>query len=140
MERMDFLLSNHKRFRTTELGNRTYKIAAKFSLGTLHFTGGFGMPINVQMSIDEMSSSSPTVNVKSKIRVEHYFMIFVFGFMLTINTVTGNQPWYLPLYSLGLFIICHFWFHMVYRVQENELINKLKGQLKLIEKSESNRR
>ena len=134
---MEFLSSNHRRFRTTKLGDRVYRIAARISLGTLHFAGFFGFPINVQVSIDAQNDTNPIVSITSKIRVEHYFMIFVFGFILTGNLAIGKEPWFVPLIFAGLFVIFHFWFHMVYRVQENYLIKKIRGQLNLIEKSES---
>ena len=133
MKRMEYLSSNHKRFRTTELGDRNYKILAKFSLGTIYVTGGVGVPINVLMNIKKDESANPTVHVTSKLRVEHYIFVALFSLIFLI-TLLSNEPWYLPLFILGLFFIFHFWFHLVYRVQENELINKLRGQLKLQER------
>ncbi|MEQ8240639.1 MAG: hypothetical protein RIA69_15580 [Cyclobacteriaceae bacterium] len=133
MERVEFLSNNHKRFRTTELGDKNYKISAKFSLGTLYMSGGLGVPINVLMNIKTDESANPTIHVTSKVRVEQYIFIALFSFIFTI-TLLSNEPWYLPLFIIGLFFVFHFWFHLVYRVQENELINKLKGQLKLQER------
>ena len=129
---MNFLETTKKRFRTTQLSKWNYKISARFSLGTIHMMGGFGVPINVRMSIDEPEMSNPKIYVTSNTRVEHYFFIVAFTFMFLI-TLFSNEPWYLSLFIIGLFFVFHFWFHMVYRVQENELINKLKGQLKLYE-------
>lgn len=129
---MNFLETTTKRFQTTQLSKLNYKITARFSLGTIQMLGGFGVPINIEMSIGQSELSNPKVYVKSKTRVEHYFLVVIFAFMLLV-TLFSNESWYLSLYIIGLFFVCHFWFHMVYRVQENELINKLKGQLKLIE-------
>lgn len=133
-ERMEFLSANHKRFFCKKLANDSYEISAKLSLGTAHFTGGFGVPIGIQMDIFSNELNYPTVQVSSKIRIEHYLLAGIFAIMILTNLVIGDNVWYLTLVLLGIFIISHFWFHLMYRTQENELIKKLKGQLKLREK------
>lgn len=132
MERMNYLEKTTKRFRTTQLSKWNYMISAPFSMGTIHAMGGLGVPINIQMRIVQSDMSSPKVYVTSNIRVEHYFLIVLFTIMFLI-TLFNNEPWYLSLLPIGLFFVSHYWFHMVYRVQENELINKVKGQLRLKE-------
>jgi len=128
---MDFLETTTKRFKTTQLSHWKYKISANFSLGTLQISG-FGVPISICMSIENPEMGNPKVSVNSKIRVEHYFFAIVFGFIIPFSLLS-DQPWYFSLFSFGLFFVVHFWFHLVYRVQENELTKKLIGQLKLNE-------
>jgi hypothetical protein len=137
MERMEFLSNNRKRFETTRLEDSYYSISAIFSLGAFSKMGGKSGPISVLMRINQNNSINPTIEITSKIRIEHYFFSAMFSFVFFI-TLLSNEPWYTPVFIVGLFIVFHFWFHLVYRIQENELIIKLKGQLKLVEvKAES---
>jgi hypothetical protein len=133
-ERMNFLTTNQKRFRCEKRSLHEFKIKAKFSLGTLIVAGGWGSPINILMQIKEKEESNPHVEIRSKIRIEHYFFLAIFGFLFLITLSSDDQPWSINLFMVGLFVAVHFWFHMIYRVHENKLIHKLKGQLKLVEK------
>lgn len=101
-----------------------YKVSARFSVGTLNFSGGFG-GLAINALVDLSNADNGKLHIRTNVRVEHYFLGIVLLIMLYSNIAAGG---FAALHLLGVFgimAITHFWFHFVYRVQENMLIRKV---------------
>lgn len=122
-----------KKPRTTRVNESTFKVRPLISLGTL-IVYGFGKSIdgiNVLASTQSIDENRQQVTFTTKIRTKHYFFIFVFGFITIISFSAKDSP---PItLVLGLWIVFHLWFQLVYRVQEKIVMEKVADKLKLTE-------
>ncbi len=116
-------------FYCKNLGDSEFKINARFSLGTLHFSGGFGNSIGVRLKL----SSTDSIRVYSKIRPEHYFILLTFSVFFFAAFSEPTIDWESILFTSVMLIICHLWFQLIYRVQENYLIKRVSEYLGLKE-------
>lgn len=112
------------------------KLYPDVSWGTLIFSGGFsGLKIegiNVRVKTSPLGADKLKINFQTRIRPEHYFLIGLFTFFFVINA-SVKEPWWVFLYLLGIWAICHAWFQFIYRAQENDLIQKMVTKLRLVE-------
>lgn len=131
-EQIEALLDEKEEFEATKLDNSLIKIISKVSWGVLIIRGGGGgFPIYVIVDSSN-SKTHGTLNIKTKIRKENYFL---FG-MLILFEISGtfsNEDIWTHIFVVGLFIVSHFWFHFIYRLQENVLIKKVVSKLQLKE-------
>lgn len=65
-----------------------FKINARFSLGTLHFSGGFGNSIGVRL---KLLSQSDSIRVFTKVRPEHFFILLIFGLFFFIQFLSQSK-------------------------------------------------
>ncbi len=111
------------------------KFYPDISWGTMVFKGGLqGLKlegINVRAKTSPLGTDRLKINFRTRIRPEHYFLFGLFIFFFIVNVFT-NEPWWIFLYLLGLWIICHGWFQFIYRAQENYLIDKVVKKLRLV--------
>jgi hypothetical protein len=111
------------------------KFYPDISWGTMVFKGGLQVlkveGINVRAKTSPLGPDRLKINFRTRIRPEHYFLVGLFVFFFIVNAFT-NEPGWIFLYLLGLWIICHSWFQFIYRAQENYLIEKVVKKLRLV--------
>ncbi len=110
-------------FYCKRIENNLFKVSARISLGTLVFSGGGGTSISAYVDLSELNVNR--VIVFTRVRVEHYFFSVVFLIIGLATYFDSDGGLYDVLFPIGLFVVFHFWFHFVYRVQENHLIFKV---------------
>jgi hypothetical protein len=127
-------LRNLKDIRHNSLTDREIKFSPFISLGTLIISGAVGLVdgINVRAIISDTDSNQLKINLRTKGRPEHYFIIVLFIFFFVAIIFSDESKW-LILYVFGLWIICHAWFQFIYRLQENHLIEKIVSKFRLRE-------
>jgi hypothetical protein len=114
---------------TFDKNKSEYTIYANISLGTLMFMGG-GFSIKIHLTIEESISKEQIVRIFTYLRPENYF--FVFAFVLTfIAILLSNQSILPPLITIGIFVLSSLWFNFIYKIQEENLLEKVTKQLKL---------
>jgi hypothetical protein len=113
--------------------NTEIKLYPDISWGTMVFKGGLSLidGINVRARTTDLEPGRLKVNFKTRIRPEHYFIIGLFAFFFLVTTFSSESKW-IFIYLLGLWIVCHCWFHFIYRLQENHLMDKVIKKLRLV--------
>ena len=49
------------------------------------------------------------------------------------GSIAQNESYGTYVFVIGVVIITHLWFHLIYRIQEKSLINKVESELRLKE-------
>lgn len=116
------------------LSKREIKFKSEISWGTMTTNGGVDLfeGIKVKAFIVESNSHRLKINLQTKVRSEHYFLIILFAIILVFLAFSSEPKW-LYFYVLGLWLISHSWFQFIFRSQEKYLINKVVKKLKLDE-------
>lgn len=122
------------KFYCKKKGQDIYKISARFSVGTLHFSGGLG-GLAINALVDLSNAENGKLQIRTKVRVEHYFIAIVLLIMIFTSVATGGFNFVHLSGVTFIMVITHLWFHLVYRVQENRLIQKVVDLLKLTKQS-----
>lgn len=122
-------LNKIKWVRTNPTGKNEIKLFPFVSLGTLMFGGIGSLSINVLVRSSPIDEGTLKINFSTKIRPEHYFIAALFILFLIVFILKEGIG--VGLFILGLWIIFHLWFQLVYRVQENHLIDKVVGKCRL---------
>ncbi|MBS1553548.1 MAG: hypothetical protein JSU09_01365 [Bacteroidetes bacterium] len=127
-------LGKLKDIRCNALSDREIKFSPFISLGTMVISGAVGLVdgINVRAIISDTDTNQLKINLKTKVRPEHYFIIVLFIFSFVAIIFSNESKWLIP-YVFGLWIICHAWFQFIYQLQENHLIEKIVSKLRLRE-------
>lgn len=108
------------------------KIAPTVSWGTLTFSGGASSyGINIRANLTEFGPNKLKVHLRTPIHPEHYLVIVTFIFFLVISGFSGGSKKSEWFYVLGIWIVCHLWFHFMYRLQENYILKKIVDKLGL---------
>ena len=109
-----------------------YSAKEKYSFGVLTANG---IPLNngikVFFSIEECSPSKYYIRFRTKLRMEHYFLITLFLSFIIGSSLSSETPYYISLFIFGLWIIFHLWFHFVFRCQEQGLTEDIVANLKV---------
>ncbi len=118
----------------TKLANNQLKINASLSLGTLMSLGGGSgrlSGITVLASISEIEEKKQLIHFTTRIKIEHFFFLFIFMilFITGIVTIINNGDFGFLLTTLILWPICHLWFQ--YRMQEETVVGKIVQKLNL---------
>lgn len=125
MKLIQKIQKSDKRFLIKLSDSNNFKFYSKFSIGTLYIQGfpkilegikGFGQ-------IEEIDEKSTKVILNTKIRIELYFVVFLFLIIIIAQTLSSSE---IPKLTLILFPIILFWFWLVLRIQEKMLFKKLK--------------
>ena len=108
-----------------------FKFLSKTSVGTImiNYSPGAIDGIKGYGHIKEIKSGKTHIELKSKIRVELYFMVFVFSFIFFCGYMSGEG---FPLWVYLLLPICLIWFWFVLRVQEKRLFENFKTYINQI--------
>ena len=107
-----------------------YKVYARTSWGTLRFMGAVGFSISVHVKIEDSISKEQIVRVYTYLRPENYF--FGFAFILTfIDALISCHSFLTFIIAIGSIALTTIWFNFIYKVQEENLLEKVIKQLKL---------
>ncbi len=107
------------------------ELSPSASYGTL-FMGSYGNGISVKAFLIQNKDKQLKINFKTKVRPEHYLIAaMIIGFYVILPMF--EKPNWLYLYLFGIWIVCHSWFHFVYRYQENHIIKELVSKMGLEE-------
>jgi hypothetical protein len=125
-------LKNSKDINYEMLADGQIKFKPRISWGTMTMTGGLDLVdgINVKGSATNLDSERMKINLRTKVRPEHYLLIVMF-IAFFIGVIFSDESKWLFLYVFGLWIICHSWFQFIYRLQENYLVDKIVKKLRL---------
>lgn len=104
-----------------------YRFIPPVSFGTLHFGWGKLLFINVDATIISRSDNIQNVTLTTEIRPEHYFLVCMCLFFIVTSNTTEMR-----LTALGISAFCFLVFHIIYRLQENEVVKCIEAQLDLI--------
>lgn len=119
---------NNKKFRTEWSDYNKFKFVANWSIGTLIVRGWPNAVEGIKgfAELKEIGENKTRVELTTKVRVELYFFLVIFTFIIIIGLATESEvPKWLPLIvPVGL-----LWFWFVYRLQEKALFAKLKNYL-----------
>lgn len=107
-----------------------YTIYAKTSWGTLGFIGGFGSSINVHVKIERRISEEHIVRVYTYLRPENYFFGFAFILSFIAILISGHSFLHSTI-SIGSIALTTIWFNFIYKIQEENLLEKVVKHLKL---------
>ena len=117
--------NNLKKIKVKWSDSNNFKFYSMFSIGTLYVQGfpkiiegikGFG-------EIKEIDKKLTKITLNTKMRIELYFVIFLFLIILIAQTLSNSE---IPKLTLILFPIIIFWFWLILRIQEKILFKKLK--------------
>uniref|UniRef100_UPI004047C7EF hypothetical protein n=1 Tax=Roseivirga sp. TaxID=1964215 RepID=UPI004047C7EF len=97
-----------------------YLIISNVSVGVGMTESWYSNPIKAKLIIEDQKFRTKVV-ASTDVRIEH-FIILLIGLAITVGFVFSDKPWYMAFFGLGLSIIVHFWFHIIYRMQEKALI------------------
>jgi hypothetical protein len=109
-------------FKCKRVNRSCYLITSNVSLGVGMTEGWFSNPIKAKLTIEDQKSRTKVI-ATTDTRIEH-FIILLIGLAITVGFVFSDEPWYMAFFGLGLSIIVHFWFHLIYRMQEKALISR----------------
>jgi len=103
---------NDSDFKVSYIDKYQFKVFAYTSLGTL---GPFSR-IKVYVIFKAIDSLKTSVTIKTKLRIEFYFITLIFLLLLAMG-----YPFNISIWPLLFLPITYIWFWFVYRAQENEL-------------------
>jgi hypothetical protein len=127
----EIALNNTKGIRHQVDGVNEFCFSPTASWGTL--SGPiFNSQITVRALVAELDDGRVKINFRTRVRIEHYFLIILFIIFFICFNHADESPW-VNFFLLGVWIIFHVWFHFIYRYQENRLIEKLVEKLRLRE-------
>ena len=117
--------------RVEKIGNNKYKLRPVRSLGVLMTSGAQLVDgINVNTTVTEMDKNKQAYLFTTTIRVEHFFIATLFLLFL-IGMIAQHEPYYTFLFLLGLWVIFHSWFQMIYRYQEKAIVDEAVQKMRL---------
>ena len=104
-----------------DLGNFEFRVKSKFSFGTIRFFNSVSAGIYCKLKMDNPNvvEKNPIVKITTGIRIEHFFILVILAFI----TLKEGISFLLP--ALGITLFASLWFHIMYRWQENSLIDKV---------------
>ncbi len=131
-ENFDFILSNPKvkkdfNIKIFKESNECYNVVAKWSFAI--YTQGLGkQPIKVRIKFVEEEKGHSLIEVYTKPRID-LMLISIIGFVILVFVEKDD---YTPI-LLGtlVWIGCFLLFRFIYRLQENQLFEKIEKFLKL---------
>jgi hypothetical protein len=131
-EELEQSLTSFKELNIENVSKKSYKLRPHFSLGTIRVKGLPGLidGINVVFTINEIEKEKQHIRFTTNIRFEHFFIAIVFIVIITGILFSEESKW-LVLYSTGLWLVFHLWFHWILRVQENLVVEKTVKRLRL---------
>jgi hypothetical protein len=118
------------------LKDSTYKFKPDISLGTLVIKGSPNAVdgINVIMSIDKLSTNEQIILFTTKIRPEHYLTTVLLLFFSIVSYFERDTDKFLSFTNLLLFgVVMYMWFHLLFRFQEQRVVNNVAKELSLTE-------
>lgn len=125
-------LKNLKDINYEILGEGQINFKQRMSWGTMTMNGiDLVDGINVKALVTHLDSERMKINLRTKVRPEHYFLSVTFVALL-IMVKFSNEPKWLFLYVFGVWIVCHAWFQFIFRLQENNLVDKIVKKLELV--------
>lgn len=130
-EDLMMLLKNSKDVNYEVLSDNEVQFTPDISWGTMSIGAGFSVGIKVNAILADREVDRVNVNFRTSIRPEHYFLIVVFVIFF-VGIIFSNEPKWLILALFGLWIVCHAWFHFIYRLQETSLVDKVVKKLRLL--------
>lgn len=80
----------------------------------------YSNPIKAKLVIEDQKFRTKIIATTGT-RVEHLFILLV-GLVICGGLLFSDEPWYMVFFGLGLSIMAHLWFHLIYRMQEKALI------------------
>lgn len=117
-----------REFRLEWIDDSTFKFLSNFSLGTLFVNYLPVEGIKGFAKLSELENGKTKVDLTTKIRIELYFFIIIFGIIL-ISALITKEPF--PIWIYGLLPMGLIWLWWVYRIQEKALFKRLKKYINL---------
>jgi len=105
-----------------------YTFLPSVSFGTM--TRPFNLGISVNAVISPIDQERLSVKLKTSLRPEHFFIILAFIIVL-VSAITSDESAWRIVFLSGLWVVSHALCHFIYRLQEEQLIDKLTTKLKL---------
>lgn len=114
-----------KIYPTTSWGTLTFNINSVQSINGIHVLAHVNFA-------GEYTSKETRLKIifKSSLRPEHYFLAAIF-FIIFIGTIFSNTPVWVSLMLPGIWIISHLRFQIIFRLQQNNVIDKVVRNLSL---------
>lgn len=123
---------NFKNCTPQKLSGTNYKMNALASLG-IAITNPTNLVegINVKLTVTRKSDVEQIIHFHAGVRGEIIF-IAVIGIVITIGIALSNpEPFWMPLAVGGSLLIAVLWFHFIYRLQEDSLVESAARKLRL---------
>jgi len=136
-KKLEFYVDNpDTSFKSFQTSESSYIISSKYSVGTLHPQGFFGLnPISVKLIITQDSDEVCHLNIRTPFRIEHVFILILFTVIFISSLLfEETQTWH-PYLFLLLLPFAHILIYQIHRRQEMDLINRLSEALYLEEAS-----
>lgn len=92
----------------------------------------FNSQIIARALVAKLDNEIVTINFRTRVRIEHYFLVALFIVFFVVFNQTEESPW-VNVFLFGAWTFSHLWSHFIYRYQENRLIEKLVEKLRLRE-------
>lgn len=112
------------------LGNNAYRFKPFISVGTLHVIGLKYFSIYVNATINSISDNIQEVKLTTNVRPESILIVLLSTCIAGISVLEQNFT--TALISIPVCVIIFVWFHVIYRLQENSLIEKIENTLDLL--------
>ena len=110
--------------------NGGFWLVAKRSRGVLISGSGNISKIKVAVEQRRKGTNLTIVTFKTSIRIELILNLLMF-LAFIIGSYFDELRWYTIPFLIVLFIVCHGWFHWVYRAQEKSLMESVIDELSL---------
>ena len=104
-----------------DLGNFEFRAESKVSMGTIRIMNmpGVGIYCKLKMDNPNVVEKNPIVTITTGIRIEHFFILAILALIVFKQGIGFLLP------ALGITLFASLWFHIMYRWQENSLIDKV---------------
>lgn len=125
-------LNNKPGFKIEWIKQNELKFLSSVSFGTLTMSGSPGAIDGIKGygNLRESENGNTLIEMKTKIRVELYFALFVFVFIFFGGHMAGEN---FPLWIYLLLPFSLLWFWFILRIQEKRLFKKFKNYINRIE-------